>query len=423
MMTTSRDKATHEERRLSIVEESLKTLRAIHRMLMLLCATVFVVDLSPSGQNDYSAEMAELNAVARIGLDRFIADSLKNIEATGKGTDLARIYSKAFDSAMRREFEKIGFGVPRESMGHEVFLAGFDEGRAWSLLRNGTVSDYRDFLSDNIGVECVFIEPEKIATALVEKVPDVNIPANSEIGGMKLVMAPPVHTGDGIGTFRVKLILFFFVEEPKVRHYHIVVEKNFVSKGGQVDETRIQSWLERQGTLKDLVESSVVVSPPYKTESLFPNLKYVWSLVADETPEEGKRILMEKASESQREVLLLGVPFDVGMVVFAAPMVTTIIYLFFLSYLAHLKRIYDGAGEILHEFPWLLLFPGVNYSRASKALVLLPSLALVLLVGRHLRIGDWTLIPGIVFTVFSVILAFYCLREINHLRKKASLAA
>ena len=399
------------------MEESLKTLRAIHRTLILLCATVFAVALSP--QNDYPKAIAELDAVARIDLKQFIGDSLKKVEPLGKDTDLARVYSKAFDSAMRREFEKIGFRVLRESMGHEVFLAGFDEGRVWNLLRNGTVSDYRDFVSDNMGVDCVFVEPEKIAEALVEKVPDVNLPVNSEIGGMKLVMAQPVHTGDGVGTFHVKLILFFFVEKPTMRYYHVVVEKNFVSKGGQVDETRIQNWLERQGTLKDLVESSVAVNPPYRTESLFPNLKHVWELVANKTPEEAKRILNEKA---MREVSLLGVPIPIRWVVPTAPIVTAIIYLFFLSYVAHLKRISNGAVETLHKFPWLLLFPGVIHSFASWALVLLPSLVLFLLVYQYRCVGGWILILGIVFALISFILACYCLREINQLRKKASSA-
>lgn len=423
-MSTSPDKTIHSERRFSIVVESLKTLRAIHRTLMFLCATVIVVALFPYTQNDYSGAMAELKAVARIDLEQFINDSYASLNALTRNSEKNMAFAEACHFSIRYELNKIGLDVVKfdpSRFGHHVCIAAFDVKQIEGLQSSRAMGRYRRLIAKDFGVEWVWFNPSRLAEAFLEEFRDPNkIPR--EFWGYpaeaSLIMNSPVYCPTGTKNFSgaVKLVLFF--TEPKLGTFQAEVENPPVWKVEKFTETGFQRWLDRQGLLERIVERYGSLDMPYKEELLFPNLCPLWSLVVDKTPEEAKRMLMEKASESRREVLLLGVPLDIGMVVFAAPIVTAIIYLFFLSYVVHLNRIHDGAREMLHEFPWLLLFPGVWYSRASKALVFLPSLALILLVIRNLWIGDWTLGPGIVFTISSVILAFYCLREIKNMRKK-----
>ena len=409
------------------MEESLKTLRAIHRTLMLLCATVFVVALSPYEQKDYSEAIAELDAVARIDLKQFINDSYASLNALLQDSNENMDFAEACHFSIRYELNKIGqdvleFGSSRFK--HHVCVAAFDVEQIKRLQSSRTIGDYRRLIAGDLGVDWVWFNPSCLAEACLEEFRDNKIPR--EFWGypveIDIFMSNPVHCPTGTKNFCGDITSVLMFTEPKLGTFKVEVTNPPVWKVGKLTETGFQKWLDRQGLLESIVERYGTLNMPYTWELLFPNLRPLWSLVADKTPEEAKRMLMEKANESRREVLLLGVPFDVGMVVLAAPIVTAIIYLFFLSYLTHLNRIYNGAVEILHKFPWLLLFPGVIYSFASWALVLPPSLVLFLLVYQYRCVGGWILILGIVFALLSFILACYCLREINQLRKKASSA-
>ncbi len=214
-------------------------------------------------------------------------------------------------------------------------------------------------------------------------------------------MGSPDYSSDGSRSFSGVVTAMLMFTEPKLATFRADVQNPPVWTTGKYAETTFKRWLSRHGLLNKIVGRQ-------RGELLFPNLRPLWSVVADKTPEEAKRILMEKAIASRRQVSLLGVQLDARMLIVAAPMITTIIYLFFLSYLLHYKRICDGEWNALREFPWLLLFPGVIHNVASKALFFLPSLVLLLLVFRvvwYQDIGGWPLLVGGVFTVFSIKLA------------------
>jgi hypothetical protein len=212
---------------------------------------------------------------------------------------------------------------------------------------------------------------------------------------VSLVMGSPAYSSGGSRSFSGVVTAVLMFTEPKLATFRADVQNPPVWKTGKYAETTFKRWLSRQGLLNKIVGRQ-------RGELLFPNLRPLWSVVADKTPEEAKRILMEKAIASRRQVSLLGVQLDARMLIVAGPVITTIIYFFFLSYLLHYKRICDGEGNALRDFPWLLLFPGVIYYILSNASVLLPSLVLLFLVGRYQHIGGWPLVVGGVFTVFSI---------------------
>ena len=388
---------------------------------MILFASVFVLTISPYRQDDYSGAIAELDTIARIDLKKFITDSYASLNALSEDSNENMDFAEACLFSSRVELNNIGIDVNYSRGKQLVNIAAFDGEQIKRLQASQTIGEYRRIIAEDIGVDLVWFNPSYVAKEFFEefkkpnKLPREfwNAPAEAT-----LLMGNPVHYPTGTKSFSGVVTLILFFTEPKLGTFRADVENPPVWKVEKLAETGFQKWLQKQGVLNDLVESSIDMNEPYRIESIFPNLQYVWSLVHDKSPKEAKRVLLKEANESRREVSLLGIQLDIGMVILIGPIVTTIVYMFFLSFLGHFKCIYNGRGEILHEFPWWPLFPGVIHRFASYLSCLLPSLVLIPLICRYRHVGGLSLIIGSFFALFSLILACCCLPMINYLRKK-----
>lgn len=404
---------------MSQVEETLKSTRIVHRMLTLVCATVLGVALYPSEEKDYSAAVAEVDAIAKINFDKFINSSVEQVKSLAKGMDLAEAYQRAFDSAIRHELEQEGFIPPAsQPLNHEVFLPAFDGDYVRTLLHRGTIQHYRDFISENMGVEYVFVEPEQLARAFVSKMQDANIPPTSEIGGMKLVMSPPVYTKHTPKSFRLKMLLMFTVPEPNLGSYLLVVEDPPVSLVDTFDETRFQDWLGKQKLLDRLTEHNMLDGQHDGPESIFPQLRSVWSLVANKVPEEAKRVLLEEVKKSRRTISFLGVEIDASMVVVAGPGFALLLFLNLLSYAGHLQRISKTDKHSFCTFPWLPLFQDtISRAVSFASILILPVVAFGWSLFRFWHIGATTLCIAIGVTALCAVSAYFTWSRILALRK------
>lgn len=408
---------------MSQVEESLKSTRFIHRILMLLCASVLASALYPSEEKDYSGAIDEIDAIVKIDLDRFINSSLQQKKSLAKGMDLVKVYQRAFDSALKYELEQEGFIYPpSQSLNHEVFLPAFDEYYVRSLLHSGTIQDYRDFISENIGIEYVFVQPEHIAKAFVPKIHELNIPETSKITGIKLVMSPPLYTKHKPKTFHLKMILILAVLKPKVKpnvgSYLAVVEDPPVSLTSTFKETQFQDWLVKEKLLDRLVAHKKPDARHHTAESIFPHLRSVWSLVANKIPEEAKRILLAEVDKNHRSISFHGVEIDSSMVVVAGPLLAVMLFMYFLSNLGHLQRIYHNNTESFFTFPWLPLFPDrISLTVSFISILLLPFVALGLLVVRFRHIDVIPLCVAVLLSIVSVVSAYFSWCRIFALRK------
>jgi hypothetical protein len=394
-------------------KESLKSARLTHWMLILVCATIFSVAVHQ--REDYSTAINELDDICRINLNKFIEDSRQKVEVLGNGSDLGKVYPKAFHYAMEQDLRKAGFISPNAIGPHEVFFAAFDEGQVRNLQNTRTIKCFRDFILKNIGITFVFVQPETLAKALVEKIKDANLPSGSQIKGMKLVMSHPIYKQPNSNDFYIKAILLYSVEEPKINSALVVVDNPPVAMTSTYEDTRFQNWLD-----KDLLSKLVNLSnsePPYRTEAIFPNLLQVWSLVEDKTPEEAKGVLSEKA---QRKITFFGVEIDVSKVVVAGPLIVLVILWYLLRNVLLLKRICKLEPHSLRTFPWLPLFAGKDAYWLCAISMLLPTLTLCLLCWQFWDINGWKQhMFIIVATTFSVILSFKCWCVMLNLRKSA----
>jgi hypothetical protein len=337
--------------------------------------------------------------------------------------DLVNAYQRAFDSAIRHELEQEGFIYPpSQSLNHEVFLPAFDEDYVRSLLHSGTINDYRDFISENMGIESVFVQPEYLAKAFVKKIHELNIPPTDKINGIKLVMSPPLYTKHKPKTFHLKMILLLAVLKPKVKpnigSYLAVVENPPVSLVNTFDKTRFQDWLGEQQLLDRLVEDKRTGSHYHTAESIFPQLRSVWSLVADKVPEEAKRVLQAEIEKSSRRISFFGVEIPTKMVVLTGPFLAFVLFMYLWSYAKHLQRIYQPNTDSLWTFPWLPLFPdSISWAVSFASILVLPLVAFVWLLVKFRHVGTITLCFAIPLTLASIALAYLSWRRILVLKR------
>ena len=392
-------------------EESLKSARLTHWMLILVCATLFSVAVQQ--REDYSGAINELNDICRINLNKFIEDSRQKVEVLGSGSDLGKVYPKAFHGAMEQELRKAGFVPPSVLGPHEVFFAAFDEGQVKNLQKTRTIRYFRDFLLENIGITFVFVQPETLAEALVEKIKDANIPSGSRINGLKLVMSPPIYKQPNSNDFYIRAILLYSVEEPKINSALVVVDNPPVAMTSTYEDTRFQNWLDKN-ILSKLVNLSNS-EPPYRTDAIFPNLLQVWSLVEDKTPEDARRVLSEKA---QKKVSFFGVEIDVRKVVVAGPLLVLVLLWYLWCLVLHLRHICKNDLHSLRNFPWLPLLVGKPaWVLCAISILVLPIVTLCLLCWQFRDINGWAQYISMIATALSVVLSIICWCAMRGLKK------
>jgi hypothetical protein len=400
------------------VEESLKSARLIHGFLMFLCGSVLAVAVYPYEQKDYSSAIAEIDTITKIDFDQFIDCSLKKAKSFAKQSDIIETYQRAFDSALKHELEKDGFVyTPSQSLNHEVFLAAFDEDYVRSLLHNGTIEDYLDFIAENIGINSVFVQPEHLATAFVKKIHELNISSENKIIGTQLVLPRPIYMKHEPKYLTTTLVLAVLKPNGNIGSHLAVVENPPVSLTGSFDKTRFQEWLSEEKLLTQFVEHRRLDNQYYTKESIFPHLRSVWSLVKDKVPEEAKRVLLLEAEQSLRMISLFNVDIPSFMVVLAGPLLAIILLSYFLSYAQHIQRICQPGMETFNTFPWLPLFPNlIPRAVFFTSIFLLPLLfGYQLLRFRHVRAMYWWV--GVIGTFVSAILAYFSWKSIFTLKR------
>jgi len=403
-------------------EESLKSARLTHWMLILVCATLFSVAVHQ--REDYTGAINELDAICSIDMDQFVNDSIYETNRLGRDSEFARGWASGFGLLMRYELDKIGLEVSESNTDVIAFCASFDAERVRSLQRSRLIRDYRDFLIDNIGVDSVDFGAARVAEAFAEKMKDPNILRPGFLPGTKLGlmvfnMGPPLHDPSGTRNFSTEMSLMFQFAEEKRAPVNMTITAPSVWQVGTFDDTEFQNWLSNHQLLNRLVDGQPKRGQFYAAESIFPQLRSVWSDVKDKTPEEAKGALSEKA---QRKVSFFGVEIDVRKVVVIGPPLVLLILWYLLCLVLHLKRICKHNLHILYTFPWLPLFAGKTARvLCAISIPVLPIVTLCLLWWRFRDINGWTQGISTILTIPSVFLSIICWLAMRDLKKSAIL--
>ncbi len=403
-------------------EESLKSARLTHWMLILVCATLFSVAVHQ--REDYSGAINELDAILDIDMDQFVKDSIQETNRLGRDSEFALGWASGFGLFMRYELDKIGLDVSDSDTRVLAFCASFDLERVRSLQRSHIVRDYRDFLIDNIGVDSVDFGAARVAEALTEKLKDPNILQPDFISGTKLGlmvfnMDLPFHDPSGTRNFSAEMSLGFQFAELKRAPVNVTIPAPPVWRVDTFEGTEFQNWLRNHQLLNRLVDEQDKCGQFYSAESVFPQLRTVWSDVKDKTPEDAKRMLSEKA---QRKISFFGVELNVPMVVVVGPLLILFILWYLLCDVLHLRHICKNDLHSLRTFPWLPLFAGkIAWVLCFISIPVLPMLTLFLLCWQFRGINGWIQYISILITILSVCFSIICWYNMHELKKSAIL--
>jgi hypothetical protein len=405
------------------VEESLKSARLVHRMMMLVCATVLAVALHPSEQKNYSAAIDELEAIRKIDLAKFAKDSIQETNRLAKESEFAVKWAAGFTLLMRYELDQIGLTLEESDARILVFCAVFDLEKVTSLRRTRLIRDYENFLIENIGINYVDFGAARIAEAFAMRMKDPNVLQLDFLPGTKLAlmvfkMMPPSFDASETRSLTTEMSLAIQFAKLKRPPVEITISSPSVWGVYTFDGTRFQDWLKRQQLLEQLIEDKMPDGYYSTAEYIFPKLRPIWSLVADKVPEEAIDVLMEEAKKSRRIISFFGVEIPASMVVLTGPSLAFILFLYLLSYVKHIQTIYTTETNTLSTFPWLALFPyRVSRIVTFISILLLPPTVFCFLLFQFRHIEARIRYIGLLFTVLSVFMAYFSWRRILCLRK------
>jgi len=406
------------------VEESLKSARLTHWMLILVCATLLSAAFHQ--REDYSGAINELDSIIDIDMDQFLKDSIQETDKLGRDSEFARGWADGFNLLMRYELDKIGLDVSASDTRVYTACASFDLEQVIYLQRSRLVRDYRDFLIDNIGIDSVDFGAAIVATAFAEKMKNPNILRPGFLPGTKLAfmtftMNSPIHDPSGTRNFSAEMSLGFQFAEFKHVPVNVTITAPPVWRVDTFEGTEFQNWLRNHDLLNGLVDGQPRRGGFYAADSIFPQLRSVWFDVKDKTPEEAKLVLSEKA---QRKISFFGVEIDVALVVVAGPLLVCFILWYLLCVVLHLRRICKHDLHSLSTIPWIPLFAGkIAWVLCFISIPVLPMLTLFLLCWQFRDINGWTQYISWIVTVFSVCLSIICWRAIHELKKSAILSS
>lgn len=400
-------------------EESLKSARRTHWILILVCATLLSVTFH---REDYSSAIDEVKAILDIDMNQFVKDSIQETNRLGRDSEDARGWADGFNLLMRYELDKIGLDVSASDTSVHVFCASFDQERVSSLQRSRLIRDYKDFLIDNIGVDFVDFGASKVAEAFAEKMKDPNILRPGFLPGTKLGlmifnMDLPFNDPSGTRNFSAEMSLGFQFAKVKRAPVNVTIKAPPVWSVDTFEGTEFQNWLRNHDLLNKLVDGQPRRGGFYAAESIFPQLTSVWSDVEYITPEEAILVLSEKA---QRKVSFFGVEIDAREVVIAGPLLVCVLLWYLWCLVSHLKHTCKGDLHSLRNFPWLPLLVGKPAGALCRVSIwVVPTLTLGLLCWQFRDINGWTRYISWIVTVLSAILSIICWRAIHELRKSA----
>ena len=401
-------------------EESLKSARLTHWILILVCATLLSAAFHQ--REDYSDAINELELIIDIDMDQFRKDSIQETNRLGRDSEFAIGWASGFGLLMRYELDKIGLDVSDSDTSVHAYCASFDQERVRSLQRSRFIRDYRDFFIDNIGVDSVDFGASRVAKVFSEKMKDPNILRPGFLPGTKLGlmifnMNPPLHDPSGTRNFSAEMSLGFQFAEVKRAPVNVTITAPPVWSVYTFEGTEFQNWLRNHDLLNGLVNGQPRRGGFYAAENIFPRLRSVWSDVEDKTPEEAKLVLSEKG---KRKISFFGVEIDLRQVVVAGPLLVLVLLWYLWCLVLHLTHICKDDLHSLRNFPWLPLLAGKPACVLCViSIPVLPMLTLCLLCWQFRDINGWAQYISWIVTVFSVLISIICWRAIHELKKLA----
>ncbi len=129
--------------------------------------------------------------------------------------------------------------------------------------------------------------------------------------------------------------------------------------------------------------------------------------------------LQEKLDSGKRGISFLGLSIDEGLLVWAAPLITLVLLLFFFLHLYHLNGGPRPSRDLLSSFPWFGLFKDfLSRTLTFLSVVALPTLADTTVLLRSGHFPERSTVIGSIFSCGTLVCGLLALREVKKLRPR-----
>jgi len=386
---------------MDVVEDSLKTIRILHRLIMSISLATIVFSLSLSLPVDKVRQLEIIDALLAADFSAYEKFAAEKIEAE-KIEFLAPI-EKEMRDALENEsllvfnLEKISekFGEPFHIGKIIVADLVLDDISSATLVR-----------LDALNALSLDQDLQIVVPHTAELVEEIN-----RFFDTHMSVASSSITGKRVDTIRVGLTefdfsgdsflpddevlagLYFELLDPVFSGGAPVFNANFLADVKEVPESSFLDWIKTEGTLDGLVEineGQVKFAPSLKD---LPNGFREQSLGL--LSAQLKKEIADRGPENQ-SVSILGTDVPGVLIVIAAPLVLTALSYYFMSHTGHLKRLEGKDDGVFQTFAWLPL--------AHQAKIRIP-------IGRstrmHLELWQLESLVGLMFLPILALLILY----------------
>jgi hypothetical protein len=184
-------------------------------------------------------------------------------------------------------------------------------------------------------------------------------------------------------------------------------------------ELFVPSWYPSKW-LADTADTTGIL---FDSDGIFlPNVRYFWRDLADRTPEDAVFFLETQLAANEQKISFLGLSLDERIAVVIGPIFLLLALLYMRVYVTHLLRIAPlDESALVREYPWPLLFPrATGVCLSVLVLIILPGVCGVLMVFRAttLESGRATTVLVAITTTLCVGSGMSVYRQLHRLRSQ-----
>jgi hypothetical protein len=397
------------------MEESLKSARISYLALLAVCATVLLFGFSPNKADIYESGINELNILRSID-----KSSLHDYFYEAVNTELKDFDFKAQFNKRINNYTYAKASPDIDWSPAKILPYAFEP-----LPLTATLAEIESYFLNTYPLYVFKPHLESWEYAMTRGIRDihntvsrtdarafiiesVNLKDSSAIAKFQKIMKTPPETinQDGSDVYATLTIFwaFFYTAEPEQQP----VRGRFVP----LESYTFASWFNTQDSLRTLKQRMG------DQDMLFPNLRPVWNQIRTSTIDEAIVMLNRKNSESKKSMTVLGFTANEDIIILVAPLTILCVFLYLLVQILHIRTIEKNYAEILSEFPWIVLFPGVlSRFLTYGSLSLLPTLANTVILIRSWDMHSNSTWVGLLFAFLSLMVGIKAIHEIMRLQR------
>jgi hypothetical protein len=394
------------------MEETLKAVRLLHQVIVVLSAALLAFAISPDERPRIEAALKELEALRNanhVGIYEALYQETSRFDGNGTPEKI-----KSFCQT------KLGVPAAASFRFHPVFHV--EEGIPDE--KTAPLRSWQEFLTESIYVGTIIpadlneleaeLERQKVRGGLAEQAP-----AKPEIFEVR-VQLPEDEQLFPNSRFPARLFLDDKADLPPAVAKSWPPYGTFYSGSIMVDfdlhgsSLRYQNLMVRLRTdyrapcpagkawLKAIPSLAAILQPNGK--DTLPATHRYWGECAPLTITEATNTLTKRLESAPKTVTFSGITIETSLLIWVAPLVTLVFVAYIAVHLRHLSRLTERKTALLRDFPWIGLFEDrVSIVLLGLTLFALPTVANIAVILRSLEGAGWVLFLGL--GLFLILLA------------------